>query len=663
MSVISPYPPVITCQLFSFFTFSLSSPFGNYSIIDPNFQRYNGFISSSTGQLTFDKPSFLNPTGHVFTILNGTTSFTFTLQVVDSLDNVFEKTIDAQQPNIEITYNAPASLPYLNTYALYQYDTTGGKYSPPLFSTSLPFGLLLNTTTGIINGYLTYNSLKPFTAYQMRVRYCYKSNGVTTILGNSYTYFYISISQIPVFNYPNSPYLTLEVNKDIPPIIPNISSGSQSLFFQIDVNSPTLPDGLLLNKSNGTIHGQPTPYAIITPTTFTITAIPANSNSANVSGSATVILAINQNPQTSLFAYNGTPFTITQGNSCKFEPTTYLDPNATLASQLSTPWILLKPTILPDLTYADNYISYYNDSTIIGVLPVLYNYPYMETWLYNGLTAIWSRISTDLTSTPSGRHGAALACNTLEGNVYMFGGLLLETDVSTNELWKFNINNQTWTRINSFNNTSPPYVGNRVGSLMVYDSDRNNLILYGGYQFTVTNYLPIYDTWIYSCTNNTWLVLSPPLNPYVYKASMVYASVEQKVILYGGRKKDYLGLEYEVHDTWKFDPVLNTWTEYIIDPMYQPYPSDSTVAMTYDEVSNRAYIMGGSPNTPQSSGLRIWLFYFDCVAETWTGPVSILNYPPLGLPHLYSSPAMTILKDQTLLWLATNGSTWTFNVS
>ena len=136
---------------------------------------------------------------------------------------------------------------------------------------SLPAGLTLNTTTGVISGTPTVSALQAV----------YTVTAVYT--GGSAT-FDITLTVNPqapgslTYNTPN----IFNVGTEITSLNPTVSGGTVASFTVL----PSLPGGLSINSTTGVISG--TPSAIIGVTTYTVTA-------ANISGSETFNISITIN--------------------------------------------------------------------------------------------------------------------------------------------------------------------------------------------------------------------------------------------------------------------------------------------------------------------------------------------------------------------------------
>ena len=106
-----------------------------------------------------------------------------------------------------------------------------------------------------------------------------------------------------------------------------------------------------------------------------------------------------------------------------------------------------------------------------------------DTWTYNSSQNTWTEVNC--TQSPPGRCNYAMAFNSREERVFIFGG---EPDPGValyNDTWEFDFENKTWNQLNL---VTQPTV--RTGHSMVYDSANDAIILYGGWASC---------TWAYGC--------------------------------------------------------------------------------------------------------------------------------------------------------------------
>ena len=242
-------------------------------------------IASITPTVTGGAPDSFSisptlPTGLIFNTSTGVISGTPTANKVSATYTVTANNTAGNKTatfNLAVTEIPPASLNYTMASSILQKDiavnlnptVTGGMvdiaYS---ISPSLPAGLSLNTSTGVISG--TPTTITPQQNYTITVT----NNG-----GSKQASFNLSVKLDPPTNlaYNISPNLLRDVT--ITNVTPTYEGAGVSSFSI----SPALPTGLSFNTTNGVISGKPT---VASPaTSYTVTA-------SNLGGSTTTTFSL-----------------------------------------------------------------------------------------------------------------------------------------------------------------------------------------------------------------------------------------------------------------------------------------------------------------------------------------------------------------------------------
>jgi hypothetical protein len=127
-------------------------------------------------------------------------------------------------------------------------------------------------------------------------------------------------------------------------------------------------------------------------------------------------------------------------------------------------------------------------------------------WLSGDLnsSAVYDKGNPSSSNNPGARYGAASWVDAV-GNLWLFGGLV-DQNIYKNDLWTYSVsaNEWTWKSGNSTNNTAGDYSNNgypgaRGYSSAFYDSVNNELYLFGGTNGDFFN-----DLWKYTIQNNSW---------------------------------------------------------------------------------------------------------------------------------------------------------------
>src|SRR3989441_1515414 len=168
-----------------------------------------------------------------------------------------------------------------------------------------------------------------------------------------------------------------------------------------------------------------------------------------------------------------------------------------------------------------------------------------DTWAYDFNTNTW----TDMTpvSSPSALYWDAMAYDSAADRVILFGGQ--GSSGVVNDTWAYDFKSNAWTNLAP---ASSPL--GRDAHAMAYDSAADRVILFGGQGSSgVVN-----DTWAYDHGTNTWtnMASAPAPSGRAYHG-MVYDSQSDRAILFGGWASN-TGSPLE--DTWTYDLNANGWT-------------------------------------------------------------------------------------------------------
>jgi len=181
---------------------------------------------------------------------------------------------------------------------------------------------------------------------------------------------------------------------------------------------------------------------------------------------------------------------------------------------------------------------------------------------------------------PSARHSHAMVYDSARDEVVLFGGLDGDTRDSTlyGDTWVWN--GLEWSKVTD---TGP---SPRMGHAMVYDSERCVVVLFGGNDGSFLN-----DTWEWSGTE--WKKVSEDGPSPRSRHAMAYDMDRDVVVLFGG-------IPREPDDTWEWNG--SEWYK-VAD--YGP-AGRSRAAMAYDAKREVVTLFGGRLSSGQALG------------DTWT---------------------------------------------
>ena len=144
----------------------------------------------------------------------------------------------------------------------------------------------------------------------------------------------------------------------------------------------------------------------------------------------------------------------------------------------------------------------------------------------------------------------------------------------SSQTWIFDLNARTWQK-----RGGPPW----SEGPMAYDAQSDRIILFLGTRGGVTNITGAGQTWAYDYNTDTWTNMEPAEGPFgLLGARMVYDSESDRIILFGGISAEGFG---PIEDTWAYDYETNSWTN--MQPTGSPPPGDNFFAMSYDVAADR----------------------------------------------------------------------------
>ena len=200
--------------------------------------------------------------------------------------------------------------------------------------------------------------------------------------------------------------------------------------------------------------------------------------------------------------------------------------------------------------------------------------------LHSELAGTYAKSTLTVPTIPGGRVYHAMEYDSSRRKIVLFFGYTNTPHVYLNDVWEYDIVSMTWSKI-TVTGTSPTIRGRHS---IVYDSDRNIFVLFGG-SGGVTKFD---DTWEYNGATTTWTQIFPTGGvkpPARYSATVAYDNVRKKIILFGGTD----GVTY-FDDTWEYDGTTSTWIQITTSnkPAGRYYS-----AMVYDNNKQRCILFSG----------------------------------------------------------------------
>lgn len=194
-----------------------------------------------------------------------------------------------------------------------------------------------------------------------------------------------------------------------------------------------------------------------------------------------------------------------------------------------------------------------------------------DTWLLSNDT--WRKSSASM---PHRLSGYAIAYDEKRDVALLFGGM--DENTAYCETWTYNFTTDKWTKVNTI--STPPARGY---SAMVYDSDNDVFILFGG----LSGLNRLNDTWVYQPGIKRWKnIITPTSPPPTAIHCMAYDKENKVVVMFGGSTPSGLS-----NKTWIYNTTTKTWKK----SSSKTAPSERySMKMVYDEKNREIVLFGGT---------------------------------------------------------------------
>jgi N-acetylneuraminic acid mutarotase len=190
-------------------------------------------------------------------------------------------------------------------------------------------------------------------------------------------------------------------------------------------------------------------------------------------------------------------------------------------------------------------------------------------------------------TSPDSRFGHSMA--NLNGNLYIFGGMVPGDPNPQNELWEYDYATSTWSQVSAAGSLPP---GRHSHTAVAQDS---KMLIYGG---AGAGGRPQSDLWEYNADGNNWnnvFAQCPPSARHSHSAAL---TEDGRMVVVGG-----VGSGGNLNDTWIFDLVSNSWTQ----GADFPGPAGDTYGSNAAAVGNQVTVFGSSNE----------VYVYDAVLDRW----------------------------------------------
>jgi len=246
----------------------------------------------------------------------------------------------------------------------------------------------------------------------------------------------------------------------------------------------------------------------------------------------------------------------------------------------------LKEQLRDELEFSDpERIRMYSDNERLGIRlkPFRYNQSARKVEFPNSVFGF--EVVAPLPVKPNAVNSFSIAYDSARNVVVLFGGTNGPPAYTyQNETWEFD--GVAWNQV-----TTATVPTARVNSAMVFDSVRNVVVMFGGYDGSILN-----ETWEYDGVD--WSLATPATNPGPhYVTHIVFDESRSRVVLFGGSKG---GLQNPSNETWEYDGV--DWSQVVTaeSPVARRF-----AAFAYDKNRKRVVLFGGMENVyPNETALN-----------------------------------------------------------
>jgi hypothetical protein len=264
-----------------------------------------------------------------------------------------------------------------------------------------------------------------------------------------------------------------------------------------------------------------------------------------------------------------------------------------------------------------------------------------ETWSFDPDTSVWTQMSPVVS--PGGSSGGDMTYDSKADRSILS---VLSDDFATLQTWAYDANSDRWTRLAD----GPRRM---VGQRIVYDSESDRIIMFGGFDFA--DFKLVGETWAYDYNSDSWTNMDPHVHPQARNyQGMVYDSKADRIVLWGDWQRNYTPATDE--SVWTYDFNANTWQEFEHKkdgPAVRDY-----IMLAYDAKADRIIMYGGY----DFGNDETWLY--DLNTHAWQQVI------PANNPGVISRYGMVYVKEvnQTILFggqdAATHfqyvGNTWSY---
>jgi N-acetylneuraminic acid mutarotase len=249
-----------------------------------------------------------------------------------------------------------------------------------------------------------------------------------------------------------------------------------------------------------------------------------------------------------------------------------------------------------------------------------------DLWTYDYVNNNWTELTPSYG--PARRLNYAMAYDSDSQHIILFGGNSISAGWELADTWIYDYQTNSWS--NAYPTTRPP---GRSDHAMVYDPITKQTILFGGMRDVGDTTYLLNDTWAYDYEANIWTELYPTVAPPErYGTRMVFNTVEEKIVLYGGA--DFGDLEFDGR-LYTFDATTTTWES--LDSSTETSGARYWYGLTFDTHQNELIVFGGTDLEPEIyQSNETWVYSFD--NNQWTNVTNDYRPPACSMQSMVYDP-------------------------
>lgn len=214
-----------------------------------------------------------------------------------------------------------------------------------------------------------------------------------------------------------------------------------------------------------------------------------------------------------------------------------------------------------------------------------------DTWVYDGTD--WTQAAT--AQAPPVRRAHAMAYDAARARTVMFGGQD-PTGTNLNDTWEFD--GTAWSQVTAANAPSA-----RLWHSMAYDANLGGAVVFGGTSYTAEPFPGLNDTWLFD--GSDWQQISPNINinPRL-QAALSYDSDRGELVLFGGAPNIQYPQQYG--DTWALRGTTTSPVDWAQAAVTAAPPARVFAQMDYDSARGVSVLFGGSTDAGPGNLQDTW---------------------------------------------------------